>query len=624
MGGDPLHWLWLIILAPFLLAMILGAALPSVDFDVNEYHFLGPKEYFQNGRITFLPHNVYTSFPFGTEMLTLLAMVLRGDWYQGALAGKCVLMTFGLLTGLGLFAAGRRWFGPTAGAFAAVLYLTTPWTYRISTIAYAEGGLSFYLFAALFAMMIAFETHRDQSGALAEPVMPGAERRDGRAVAPLYLVAGAFAGSAMACKYPGVVSVVIPLFVAVIWKSVRAAANDDQVAAHREQWGSRLMAIRATIGPYVLGVALTIGPWLAKNAVETGNPVYPLLYTVFGGRDWDAELNEKWRNGHRSKDFSLASSEPFKMSLVYSAVDVAARNDWVNSLLFGCAGLTWFCRDVRRKTTGLWFFTGYLFLTWWLLTHRIDRFWVPMTPVLALLAGAGAAWLTRAADPDLLTSPWPLLGRISRGSFGFCVALVTFANLVVIVSGLGGYNEFLLDMGQARPRALSIESPEIAILNERLPPGSKVLSVGDAEMFEARFPVVYNTVFDRSIFEQWLADETSPLPPAERPLRDAEAIRSKLAAEGITHIYVNWQDVLRYRLPGNYGYTPFVAPKRFAELRRLGVLDAPWSIPASATLLDDLPFEQGVGVQRLFPELVSRIRGEQIVTVFEVYPVARQ
>ena len=32
------------------------------------------------------------------------------------------------------------------------------------------------------------------------------------------------------------------------------------------------------------GVAVMVGPWLVKNVVDTGNPVYPLAYRVFGGR----------------------------------------------------------------------------------------------------------------------------------------------------------------------------------------------------------------------------------------------------------------------------------------------------------------------------------------------------
>ena len=41
--------------------------LPPVDFDVREYHLQAPKEFFQPGRISFLPHNVYANMPLGAE-----------------------------------------------------------------------------------------------------------------------------------------------------------------------------------------------------------------------------------------------------------------------------------------------------------------------------------------------------------------------------------------------------------------------------------------------------------------------------------------------------------------------------------------------------------------------------
>ena len=74
--------------------MLLGALLPSIDFDVKEYHLQGPKEWYLAGQITFLEHNVYTSFPFLTEMLSLSGMLIFDDWFWGALVGKTVLMTF--------------------------------------------------------------------------------------------------------------------------------------------------------------------------------------------------------------------------------------------------------------------------------------------------------------------------------------------------------------------------------------------------------------------------------------------------------------------------------------------------------------------------------------------------
>ncbi|MCA9082349.1 MAG: hypothetical protein KDA58_17450, partial [Planctomycetaceae bacterium] len=140
---------------PFVACMLLGAMLPSTDFDVKEYHLQGPKEYFLAGRIHFLPHNVYTSFPFLTEMLSLAGMVVYGDWYFGALVGKTVLMVFAPITALAVYAIARRLTDqPSSGWFAALAYLSTPWAYRISIIAYTEGAMCCYVALALLAWLI--------------------------------------------------------------------------------------------------------------------------------------------------------------------------------------------------------------------------------------------------------------------------------------------------------------------------------------------------------------------------------------------------------------------------------------------------------------------------------------
>src|SRR5262249_55019176 len=84
--GDPLAWLFGLLIAPFVAITLLGSMLPATDFDVLEYHLEGPKEYHQAGRIAFLPHNVYTNMPFDVEMLHLLGMSVMADWWWGALS----------------------------------------------------------------------------------------------------------------------------------------------------------------------------------------------------------------------------------------------------------------------------------------------------------------------------------------------------------------------------------------------------------------------------------------------------------------------------------------------------------------------------------------------------------
>lgn len=509
-----------IVMTTFVLAMIFGAMSPSRDFDVREYHIQGPKEWLQNGQITFLEHNVYTSFPFLTEMLTLIGMIVRGDWWEGALVGKLVLMSFAPLSALAVYSAGRRWFGARAGLFAATIFLTTPWIYRISIIAYAEGAITFFLIASLLAIGIVIDGRiRDSSDA------PNAAPRNATRQRRTVLLAGLLAGSAMASKYPGVISVVIPMgFVLfTFWLKQR-----DRTAFG---W----MCV------FIAGVGLTIGPWLVKNVAHTGNPVYPLVYSVFGGVDWNEPLDARWKKAHGPDHHKLSD-------LGRKALDVAVFSDWQSPLLFAFAPLA--LLGVRpKRALWLWLFVAWLFLTWWVLTHRLDRFWLPMIPVVCVLAGAGVT--SRS-------------GSLWRGfTMVVFIAAITF-NFVFSTSGLGGYNTWLTDLPTARKNSAKAG---LKILNQNLPTGARVLCVGEAEVFDAEFDLVYNTVFDDCLLERWATDENGK--------RNFDTLKQRLKDERITYIYVNWQEILRYRLPGSYQYTDFVDKKLFEAMEQEGLVERP-------------------------------------------------
>jgi hypothetical protein len=553
-------WLTVGVVVPFLIVMWLGSMTPEADFDVGTYHFEGPKEYFQNGRITFLSHNFYTNFPFLTEMFALLGMVLRGDWYWGALAGKSALFGCAPLTALGLFAAGRRWFSVPAGLLAVVVYLTTPWIDRVSIIALAEGGMTYFLFATMFAAMMAVE-----------------RLHAGQSASRWIFITGLLAGSGMGCKYTGLMQVVIPAAIGLAvaaWiyrPSIRPASKDQSPKSEEAEpqtsskgsWTLDLGLWTKTVAIFAAGLAITVGPWLLKNVVFTGNPVYPLAYNIFGGRDWNPELNANFIRAHSPKDHR-------PLDLVTKFVDVMADNDWSSPLAFALAPLALLVPRGRRFSISLWLLVIYLIVTYWAFTHRIDRFWMPMVPVLSLLAGIGAA---RSGHRSWVAVCGGLMGLAIL--YNFELVAGEFPDGARIC----GYNAFLTDLSAARRTAQGAGDPYVAYLNRVLPPGSKVLSVGDSQVFDLEFPVVYNTVFNPSIFEKWFA---GPAPPASKPrdwpLKPSREILEKLHAEGITHIYVDWAWIRRYREPGNYGFTDFVHPALFDRLMADGVLRAPASI----------------------------------------------
>ncbi len=521
---------WIAVLCVcFLTLMLLGAMLPSTDFDVKEYHLEGPKEYFLAGKVHFLPHNVYTSFPFLTEMLTLCGMVLTGDWFTGALVGKTVLMAFAPLTAMGIFAVGRRVAGDYVGAISALVYLSTPWTYRISVIAYTEGAMCCYVILSLLALLHWLSLFSDS-------------RQSSSHERGISMLCGLLAGSTVATKYPGIMLVAIPIALVML----------TTVVLRRVPW--RQTTTMAAL--YIVGGLLTFGPWAVKNTLETGNPVYPLMYSVFGGEDWDAELNAKWKAGHARPSPLLKNPVAMGQELKKNVVDVTLGSVWQSPLVFGLAPLAFLYRKRNRE---FWIVLGAaitILTVWYTMTHLIDRFWVPVLPVIALLSGMGIAALKETFFSQGNDSSWyfPWLGKAV-----FLLLLTTLVfNLAFMTTPASGYNAYLIDYDKARQQ---VKPASVLLAEQAAGESGRVLFVGEAMVFDAECEYRYNTVFDYSLLEQWTS---SKLGKNEWELLPAETIRQNFQVAGITHILINWNEILRYRT--TYGYTDFVSPERLKQL----------------------------------------------------------
>lgn len=535
------RWLWLA--APFVAVIVLGGMLPPIDFDVREYHLQAPKEFFLQGRIGFVPHNLYANMALGTEMLSLLGMVLAGDWWTGALVGKTLVALYGPLGGLALWAIGRRWFSNTAGVVAALVYLSTGWIIQVSTLGLVEGASALYLLLAAYALLLGRRT--PETGAAEArrcdpaPPQPAAGGPPAPQAATEWasgglqstpqawlLLGGYYAGAAVAAKYPAVLFVVLPL---TVWLAAGHLGRKPQAA-----W----KPLALFLGMCALGCGL----WFIKNAILAGNPTYPLMFNLFGGRTWTPEKNALWNQVHQPHDFS-------PLSLGSDLLRVYLGSAWLGPLVMPLATLAFLVR-VHRRTAGLLAgYFGFVVLAWWFTALRVDRYWIPALPLVALLAGLGASWQT--------TRWW------RRTLVGLLVATSLY-NFVVATAGFGGYNRFFVPYARLREDPARVP-PWHRYLNRHARDG-RVLLVGDAQVFDLEMPVLYNTWLDDSIFEQLVKG---------RAFRE---VHQALRAHGITHVFVNWGEIERYRRTG-YGRWDFVQPGVFHGLVRAGVLEPLAEIP---------------------------------------------
>ncbi|MDX1928458.1 MAG: hypothetical protein SFV81_18155 [Pirellulaceae bacterium] len=539
----------------------LGSLMPPFEFDVVEYHLQSAKEFYQWGYIGFNDHNIYANMPLGLEMHGLAAMSSLGwfkpgdAWWLGGLIGKAIIGAHSLIAAflLGGFVARKtdsRW----TGWGAAGVWLAVPGNAHVATAGLIDAALGSYILAGLVVVTELFQR-------LATEATEAEQQRSKWLVLLLFI----YAGAAAAAKYPGLIYAVVPCLVAVcLALFVTSKANRFQLA---KQW----------IVPIACGLLLTCVPWYAKNAVLTGNPVYPLGYSVFGGKGLDAERAQQWAKAHRVPEYSskalmdsakqiLVASDGTHPTLLFLAVCGV-----LGSVLGPVLGLVSVGPALGRVAIGgtasrresvlrawlvhwptTWMVCCvWIFLVWWVATHRIDRFWLPAVSILAGMAGYGVAWLAM------------------RVSHGLATVLLLFGlgyGIVVNASPVIGDNRYFVTLDGLRSDGGDDEnvgriSRPIAWCNENLPhEGSRVLLVGEARVFDFRMPIIYSTCFDRSLVEGLLRG------------KDVEQQRENLRASGATHLLINWTEIARYRNPGNYGFSDWPSREDVEKLLESGLV----------------------------------------------------
>ncbi|XAL99151.1 hypothetical protein OT109_16405 [Phycisphaeraceae bacterium D3-23] len=566
-------WPWTLpTLAPGVALLLVAAACPpgtlwrveAFAYDVTSYHLQIPKEWIAVGRATPLDHNVYSFLPGLIEhSYTAIGLIFGGGssaMRDAVYACQVFHASFALLAVWGVVEAARR-FGPTpAAVVAGGALLLTPWVVVTGSLAYNE-------MAAL-----GFST-----AALAIALQPGPLGwRRGAAL-------GLLLGAATLCKLPAGPMIALPIAVIALSpdKLTHTKAGAKQtVISHRLQLGAAI----------AIAGLITLAPYFARNAIATGNPIFPFATTLLGSGHWDNTLSDRWHTAHmldanHAGTFD-ALSRQWLRNIGYGALggtpvppesnNIARFSSerglpvlWL-AVLTGCALMLGHPRTWRTALVLIAFLLWQL-VFWRLTTHLQSRFLIyTLVPGSVMLAiGAGrvreVTQTLRGVLPPIATM------------------LLILTLLTVSLTTLWQQAPELEDDGVTvhRPIWMAIDSlgdpnhpdqlamPGMHPIN-LLGPETKTLIVGDnSSLLYIERPIVYGSAFD-----------SNPLAQIARAANgDIAEINAALRAQGITHVWVGWSEVAR--LAQTYGFDEHLPPDLLLALAESWrpALDPSWPVP---------------------------------------------
>ena len=342
-------------------ALFLQTLWPAVSWDANVYHLTVPRLWAEHGGFRPIPFNVYSNWPLNTELLFLVAMLLR-DY----LLAKLVHFLLGVLALAAVYWIVRRNAGPLYGWFAAALLLCNQVVLAEIRVAYVDLAFAFFFFTAFLALHTALQQDR---------------------LSPRFLVVvGLLSGVLAGVKLTAVVAVLCLAAVLTLeWRRGNQARS----------------GLFRSLIVLVLPSLVVLLAWFVKSWILTGNPVYPFLYGVFGGPNWSEELGKMLRDWQQSigmgrglVDYLLLPIRVILMGgLGYEHFEGQIHPLWLVWIPLSI-GMSRKSDLVRRC---LWI-AGLYFVSWSLTSQQM-RLLIPVLPFLATAAACSIAelfsWMER-------------------------------------------------------------------------------------------------------------------------------------------------------------------------------------------------------------------------------------
>ena len=336
---------------------VLEALAPPIDGDSLTYHFAMPKRFLEAGHLVFVPRAVDGAVPFLAQMTYVPVLGLGGE---EAMTLWC--MVSGWAASAFVYVLCRRFLDVNWSLLTALLFLTTP------AVIYGGGSGQVEVRFALFVLGAAF--------AAAEALRTGNAR--------FAVLAGILVGFYVAGKYTGLLLVPAVGLVLLAQRS----------------WFRHGAA-------FGLAVLVTGFQWYVWNWINTGDPLFPLLFKWLGatGGTWDIAHDERFRASFFVGEIELPPTlggflwypiaATFALSEKYESLRVGLGPFPLLVAPFALAGLWRFRDRLRASPLTPVAIVAFLFYAGWFFAGSPQRVrhLLPIYPLLLIcLTVATATW----------------------------------------------------------------------------------------------------------------------------------------------------------------------------------------------------------------------------------------
>ena len=442
-------------LAAFFIVYLLSTLAPPMDGDSLIAYLDVPRQYLDAGAIIPLPYETHGTLPMNIQILSAMALAVKGD----ELAQMLASLTMAAGCALIIYALGRRYLHAEVGWLAALIF--TSMRTVISQVPTSRVNLGFAFFDLLAVYTIcrwAFDSHRNDRWLVAGGILSGL----------------AFGTN----YYAGFTAIVLAIGIAI-------ASRKD---------GLGKLAVRLI--SYGVPVALLAGPWLVKNFFYVGNPVAPVLNPLFGLPSEELIVHTRSIPGLATILWDMATG---KIAEYGQPVGPA-----VLSILPGLL----LVRPVTRKVRMAVLFFIALYLLWYIGVQR-PRNLLTGLGILSLVAAYIYVELGRRSRL-LRRGFMTLMAVFLLFNWGdYTHQFFVTRQYQSYILGLESRDEFLqrlLDMHRAYPTGRMTR-----YMNEQLPGDARILAIDIGSGYYIRRPYIDSRIVDGDFSHDTAGDEATLL-----------------------------------------------------------------------------------------------------------------